>query len=225
VAANRTIGREELVRAEQTALAAKAAMERAQADHHLLTSGAWEADKAIARTAVAQARSAMQQARTVLDRHRILAPTVLDEGKPLDLVVMQVNVRPGEYVAGSKNTALMMLGNLDRLHVRVDVDENDIPRFKPGIGGRAGTRGGTKNDVKLRYVRVEPYVIPKKSLTGESNERVDTRVLQVLFEVVESRHPLFVGQQIDAFISGDVAEAGPKSSDPSPMGGAVASQR
>jgi HlyD family secretion protein len=213
LASRRTIGQEELIRAEQNATAAKAALERAQADHQLLTSGAWEADKAISKASIAQAKAAVDQARTVLERHRILAPTVLDDGKPLELAVLQVNVRPGEYVAGSKNAALMMLGNLDRLHVRVDVDENDIPRFKSGVGGRAVARGGSGRDMQLRFVRVEPFVIPKRSLTGESNERVDTRVLQVLFEVVERDPTLFVGQQVDAFLSGTSSERPSSSSE------------
>jgi len=30
-------------------------------------------------------------------------------------------------------------------------------------------------------VRFEPYVVPKRSLTGDSTERVDTRVLQAIY--------------------------------------------
>jgi hypothetical protein len=43
-------------------------------------------------------------------------------------------------------------------------------------------------------------VLPKKSLTGNSTERTDTRVLQAIFRIQSSRMPLFVGQQIDVFI-------------------------
>ena len=46
----------------------------------------------------------------------------------------------------------------------------------------------------------EPYVIPKRSLTGGNTERVDTRVLQVIYAVENPDARLFVGQQIDAFI-------------------------
>jgi len=54
--------------------------------------------------------------------------------------------------------------------------------------------------VRLRFVRVEPYVVPKRSLTGDNTERVDTRVLQVIYEVADEDQPLFVGQQVDVFI-------------------------
>jgi hypothetical protein len=49
-------------------------------------------------------------------------------------------------------------------------------------------------------VRVEPYVVPKQSLTGDNRERVDTRVLQVVYAVEGESPDLFVGQQVDVFI-------------------------
>ena len=52
----------------------------------------------------------------------------------------------------------------------------------------------------LRFVRFEPFVVPKRSLTGDSTERVDTRVLQVIYRVERDDLPLFVGQQVDVFI-------------------------
>ena len=52
----------------------------------------------------------------------------------------------------------------------------------------------------MKFYRVEPYVVPKKSLTGESTERVDTRVLQVLYSFSTDDLPVYVGQQMDVFI-------------------------
>jgi hypothetical protein len=49
-------------------------------------------------------------------------------------------------------------------------------------------------------VRFEPFVVPKRSLTGDSTERVDTRVLQIIYRVERDALPLFVGQQLDVFI-------------------------
>ena len=43
-------------------------------------------------------------------------------------------------------------------------------------------------------------MIDLKSLTGDSTERVDTRVLQVIYKVDRDDLPLFVGQQVDVFI-------------------------
>jgi len=47
---------------------------------------------------------------------------------------------------------------------------------------------------------VEPYVTPKTSLTGSSSERVDTRVLQVIYRFDRRAIPAYVGQQVDVFI-------------------------
>jgi hypothetical protein len=53
----------------------------------------------------------------------------------------------------------------------------------------------------LEFVKVEPYVIPKKSLTGDNSERVDTRVLQVIYALSdEQSEKLYVGQQVDVFL-------------------------
>jgi HlyD family secretion protein len=94
-----------------------------------------------------------------------------------------------------------VLGNVTQLHVRVDIDEYDIPRFVPQAPARATLKGQpTKDFFPLRFVRIEPYVVPKKSLTGDNTERVDTRVLQVIYAVDTRGKRLFVGQQLDVFI-------------------------
>jgi hypothetical protein len=66
---------------------------------------------------------------------------------------------------------------------------------------RATLKGQPGGDFfPLRFVRIEPYVVPKKSLTGDNTERVDTRVLQVIYAVDTQGKRLFVGQQLDVFI-------------------------
>jgi hypothetical protein len=57
-------------------------------------------------------------------------------------------------------------------------------------------------------VRFEPFVVPKTSLTGDSTERVDTRVLQVSYRVERDGLPVFVGQQLDVFIDGAPGHGG-----------------
>ena len=61
-------------------------------------------------------------------------------------------------------------------------------------------RGNADLRTRLTFVRYEPFVVPKKSLTGDSTERVDTRVLQVIYQIENANLPLFVGQQMDVFI-------------------------
>jgi HlyD family secretion protein len=142
---------------------------------------------------VQQAQASLADTETTLNRLVIRAPV---EGE-----VLQVNVRPGEFAqAGFLNTPLLVLGNLDQLHVRVDIDENDAWRFDKNSKAVAFLRGNRSFKVDLNLAYVEPYVVPKKSLTGDSNERVDTRVLQVLYRFDRNQLPLYVGQQMDVFI-------------------------
>lgn len=193
-----TVSLEELVRRRQAFEMAKEQLAWAEADLQLLQAGAWEPEKAKARAAVEMASAKLQQTQTNLDRLTVRA---LVDGE-----VLQVNVRPGEYVGAPPNQALIVLGNIQQLHVRVDIDEHDVPRFVPGASAWAVLRGDTSKRFPLRFVRVEPFVIPKKSLTGDNRERVDTRVLQVIFAFDPTPNGVYVGMQVDVFINAEAPE-------------------
>ena len=93
--------------------------------------------------------------------------------------------------------------------MRVDVDEFDIPRFRPGAPAVAVPRGNLQQRYPLEFVRVEPFVMPKKSLTGDTTERVDTRVLQVIYALDPTGlPPLFVGQQVEVYVDSAAPEGG-----------------
>ena len=81
------------------------------------------------------------------------------------------------------------------------MDENDAWRIKGHPDAEGVVRGNPSAKANLKFVRIEPYVIPKKSLTGDTTERVDTRVLQIIYSLEGSSLPIFVGQQMDIFIS------------------------
>lgn len=152
-----------------------------------------EAALGSARAAVEQAAAQLALARTTLDRLIVRAPV---RGE-----VLQVNLRPGEFAqAGALSTPLLVMGNPDPLHVRVDIDENDAWRFRPEGKAVAFLRGNRSFGTDLALAYVEPYVVPKRSLTGDSTERVDTRVLQAVYRFDRGRLPAYVGQQVDVFI-------------------------
>ncbi len=193
---DRAISDEEFLERKQSAMQARERYNRAMADLNLLKAGTWGPDIVVAKAAVDQARAQVSQAQVEIDRLTVRAL--------VDGAVLQVNVRPGEFVGAPPGQALIVLGNTTQLHVRVDIDEYDIPRFVPDAPARAVLKGQSTNFFPLRFVRIEPYVIPKKSLTGDNTERVDTRVLQVIYAVDgDSKNKLFVGQQVDVFV--DVA--------------------
>lgn len=125
---------EVLVSAEQTYYNGVAQLAQAKANLLLLRAGAWEADKAVVQAAVDTAKAQVEQDKTTLE--------ILQVHAPADGAILQINVRPGEYVSVSTagSQALVMMGNLSPLHVRVSVDEEDIPRLK--LAGRARAKSG-----------------------------------------------------------------------------------
>jgi multidrug resistance efflux pump len=193
----RAISEEELVHRKYAVAMADANLAAAKTTLAELKAGTWAPDLEIARADVASAKAALAATEINLDRLVVRAP--------IDGKVLQVNVRVGEYAqAGSLATPLMLMGNVQPLYVRVDVDENDAWRVEGRPDAEGVVRGKPASAgarARMKFVRVEPYVLPKKSLTGDTSERVDTRVLQVIYSLEAGGPAVYVGQQMDVFIA------------------------
>jgi HlyD family secretion protein len=147
----------------------------------------------VQQTAVEQAKASLEKERITLELHRVVAPR--------DGEVLQVKIREGEFAAAAiLTTPLMILGVVDPLHVRVDIDESEILRFSSEAPAFASVRGRPSIKVPLTFVRTEPYVVPKKTLNGSVSERVDTRVLQIIYSVSPAAIQAIPGQQVDVYI-------------------------
>ena len=60
---------------------------------------------------------------------------------------------------------------------------------------------GTEVKVPLTFVRLQPYVTPKIELSDQRLERVDLRVLPVLFRFEAPKDlTLYPGQLVDVYI-------------------------
>jgi multidrug efflux pump subunit AcrA (membrane-fusion protein) len=195
---SRAVRKEDVLRRRQNLEAAKARLAQAEKDLDLAKAGAWGPDLEIARTQVALAEAAVHQDEVSIER---LTTRALVEG-----TILQNKVRLGQYAqCGPLDEPLMILGSITPFHVRVDVDEHDAWRVREGARAVGSPRGNGSLRIPLEFVRFEPYVIPKKSLTGDSTERVDTRVLQVIYRVQDEGAPLYVGQQMDVYIETPIA--------------------
>ena len=152
-----------------------------------------------ARVVEAQAEVAVAEASAASVRTEIARSTIL---APMDATVLQLKIRPGEFAtaAGAPTAPLILLGNLSPLHLRVDIDEHEAWRVQPGTRAKGHVRGNAALASPLSFVRFEPFVIPKRSLTGDSIERVDTRVLQAIYRLDRTDLRLYAGQQMDVFI-------------------------
>jgi HlyD family secretion protein len=177
----RAISAEEVTRRRSAADTAKAKLGQAQAE-------------------VQSAKAQITMVNTELQRSIVTAPVAGE--------VLQVKIRPGEFaIAGAAANPMILLGRAKPLYLRVDVDEHEAWRVRPDAGASAAVRGNAELKTPLKFVRFEPFVLPKKSLTGDSTERVDTRVLQVIYRVQRDDLRLFVGQQMDVFIDAPIATA------------------
>jgi HlyD family secretion protein len=173
--------------------AAKATYAKAKADLEKILAGSWKEDIEIARAAVQLAQSQVQSIKTSLERLIVRAP--------MDGEVLQLNVRLGQFAAMTWKEPMIVLGDSKRLHVRIDIDEPELLYFSKGAEAIATLKGRPNIRFPLKFVYVEPYVIPKQSLTGNNSERVDQRVLQVIYELPDDR-PLdvYIGQQVDVYM-------------------------
>ena len=155
-----------------------------------------------ARLSAAQAQLTAANARrasaaTELARHTVYAPI---SGEILD-----VETRAGEFVSaggqgGNNATPYMQIGETQPLYVRIDIDENEAARVIAGADAVISPRGNAAKRVKVSFVRVEPQIVPKRSLTNAASERVDVRVMQLIYAVPLDETGLRVGQQVDAFV-------------------------
>jgi multidrug resistance efflux pump len=188
----RAVSAEEMTQRTSAAAMAQAKLAQAEADLALLRAGSWMPDRTLARAEVAAAEAEVAEIQTAIERLTVRAPG--------DGEVLRVNVRVGEF-ASQREQGLILLGHTDPLAVRVDIDEHDAWRFQAGTEATAFVRGNPQIKIPLTFSHLEPMLTPKRSLTGESTERVDTRVLQAIYHFDRGVLPVYIGQQVDVHIA------------------------
>ncbi len=176
----------------------------AQRQLELVRAGAWQYDL---RNQEAQARAAARAAESaaaLLEKFALRAPA--------DGTVLAIHAGVGAYITPqglydtytqASNLPPLVFGSPDTaLAVRCYVDEILIPRLNAGAGLRAQMFvRGTRVPVPLAFVRVDPYVSPKVALADGRQERVDVRVLPVIFRFTpDARQRVYAGQLVDVYI-------------------------
>ena len=157
-----------------------------------------EAQFASMKARIGSAEAQLNRAKVQLDLLTIRAPR---DGR-----ILQVNTRAGEFASpmtmlGSGTDPVIVLGQTEELQLRADIDEDNASRVRTGMAAKAYIKGRRDVEMPLRFVRIEPYIVPKKSLTGESSEHVDTRVLQIIYRFDRPKGAgVYVGQQMDVFL-------------------------
>lgn len=155
-----------------------------------VTAGSWEPDLQIAQLEVEQAEAQLKQIEAELEKSFIRSPI---EGK-----LLQMTLHPGEAFLADRGS--LIVGNTEVLCLRVAINQLDIPRFEEGAQAVAFLEGDNALPFPLQLVRVVPYLVAKQELTHQIREKVDTRVMQLLYRLEDPPRPLMVGQRMDVFI-------------------------
>ncbi|MEK6701177.1 MAG: HlyD family efflux transporter periplasmic adaptor subunit [Planctomycetota bacterium] len=190
----------ERARSERDATAARSALEQAlsratQADSDLAraVAGGWKPDLAVATAELEQQRALVSALEIQLDRLVVRAPKAG--------TILRRQIEPGEYATPGGATPLVVLGDLSSLRVRAQIDEEDIAQVTPGVLSVGRTRGVVVEEFELTLVRIEPYARGKTQLSGSNSDRVDTRVVEVVFAVEKRpKSPIYPGQAIDVYV-------------------------
>ena len=156
-----------------------------------------------AKDAVDQASAALNAAQALLHKYSVKAP--------VDGTVLAVNTTAGSYVSSQGGydaytqgftPLVVMSGSQEYLAVRCYVDEILISRLPTPehIQAQMSLRG-TDVKIPLEFVRVQPFVSPKIELSNQRQEKVDLRVLPVIFRFKAKDAPtIYLGQLVDVFI-------------------------
>ena len=152
------------------------------------------ADISIKKHMIAQSETNLQMAEIELEK------TILKS--PIDGTILKVRISPGEFINSNEteHNSPMLIGKMHPLHVRVQIDENDIWRFNEKLQAHAFLRSNNEVKLPLSFVRVEPYASGKESIRGIGSELVDTRVIELIYKIDSEVENLYIGQQLDVFI-------------------------
>lgn len=121
---------------------------------------------------------------------------------PINGMILKIDIHEGEIVQGGITKA-MIIGKVDHLSwVRVEVDASEKANFKTNAKAVGILRGETK-EIPLTYLRSEPEVTPKSSLSNQGDELIDARVIQMIYTFNNEEVKANFGQEMDVFIQSD----------------------
>lgn len=170
---------------------AEAALKEAEAQYLKIKSGAWKPELNIAQHEVEQAKADVNAIELEIQRTSI--------NSPIDGTVLKIDIREGEVL--DPNKTAMILGNVDELYLRVSIDQFNIMSFNQNAPAVAYRQGDHSNEIPLEFIHIDPIMVPKKYLTNDVNEKVDTQVFEIMYRIARREAPLIVGEQMDVYIN------------------------
>ncbi len=201
----KSVSRDALDNAVNAVNVAEKNLNVANRQYELTRAGAWVYDIQNQERQYRALTKGYESSKALLDRYQLRAP--------MDGVVMAVKTSVGSYVSSqgvydtytqALTPAVVMGSSENDLAVRTYVDEILVHRLPDAAKMEAQmTIRGTTMSIPLEFVRIQPYVSPKIQLSDQRLERVDVRVLPVIFRFQRpSDIHLFPGQLVDVYLSG-----------------------
>jgi HlyD family secretion protein len=198
----KSVSRDVLDTAEDATKQAASGLDVARKQYELTRAGAWSYDVANQEKQYGALLQAYEAAKALLVKYTVKAP--------IAGVVLSVYATLGSYVSSQGafdpyteafDQPVIMSPPQEYLAVRCYVDEILVSRL-PTKWHIEATMSPTGTDLKvpLEFVRVQPYVSPKIELSNERQERVDLRVLPVIFRFQKQDIPVYPGQLVDVYI-------------------------
>jgi HlyD family secretion protein len=201
---SRSVSRDALDAAINTHAIAKANVAVAQRQYDLTKAGAWSYDIQNQQLQYEALTKAYSSSQALLAKYKLHASS--------NAIVLSINTIEGSYLSPQGSYDLYTQSSLpavvlstpqNKLHVRCYVDEILISHLLPGKQLQAQmTIRGTARTIALHFERIQPFVSPKIELSDQRQERVDVRVLPVIFSFDKpSDTNLFPGELVDVYIA------------------------
>ncbi|MGA2343389.1 MAG: HlyD family efflux transporter periplasmic adaptor subunit, partial [Steroidobacteraceae bacterium] len=171
--------------------------------YELTKAGAWVYDIQNQQRQYTALSKAYAASAALLAKYTIRAPS--------DGVVLSVQTGVGSYVSpqGAYDSytqgydpLIVMAAPQQHLQVRAYVDEILVHRLPAPEKMKAEMYiRGTDTHLPLTFARIQPYISPKIELSDERQERVDVRVLPVIFRFENPKDShLYPGQLVDVYV-------------------------
>ncbi len=199
----KSVSKNDLDNAENAAKTAMANLEVARKQYELTKAGAWIYDIRNQESQYIALTKAFMASNALLAKYTIKAPE--------DGLILSINSAVGSFIysQGTYDTytqayapVIVMGSSQNYLEVRCYIDEILLARLPQGPQMRAQMFiRGTNINIPLEFVRVQPYVSPKIELSNQRTERVDVRVLPVIFRfVVPGNINIYPGLLVDVYV-------------------------
>lgn len=183
--------------AERTLDIARSRLATTEAELALVRAGGSASETRTARAHSDAAKAALQLAEAALSRTRIIAP--------VDGVVLERHVNPGDTVTGSATGGpplpLFEIADTAHLEARLELDGHDVNRLATGQSVTLSSEGGGERLAVATLSRIAPRMEPRTLGIGSARVRADGSV-RMAWATLEppAGASLVIGQRLEASV-------------------------